>query len=224
MTNQTTPLRDRIAAALYDHSHPGWAISFPDLDQEQRDTYLARADAVLAVLPATTNQTAEVDRLTAELADYDERCQRLTASRAAVVHEAVRRVHAERDDIEDGDDDAVGLRRGLAIAEDVLRRMADETPAAETTRTPCSVPECDADGTGEPCTRHEREDAHAEGDHELCGPDCPEQPAAGARQDGVQRPGLRERHRAAWNALTPEEQTARLAELDAIDEEQDGPQ
>lgn len=54
MTNQTTPLRDRIAAALYDHSHPGWAISFPDLDQEQRDTYLARADAVLAVLPATT--------------------------------------------------------------------------------------------------------------------------------------------------------------------------
>ncbi|WP_333744087.1 hypothetical protein [Streptomyces ardesiacus] len=50
------------------------------------------------------------------------------------------------------------------------------------------------------------------------------QPAAGARQDGAQRPGLRERHRAAWNALTPEEQTARLAELDAIDEEQDGPQ
>ncbi|WP_242594542.1 hypothetical protein [Streptomyces sp. GB4-14] len=47
-------------------------------------------------------------------------------------------------------------------------------PAAETrpARTPCSVPECDADGTGEPCTRHEREDSHAEGDHELCGPEC----------------------------------------------------
>ncbi|MEU7399974.1 hypothetical protein [Streptomyces sp. NPDC044948] len=52
-------LRDRIAAALYDHSHPGWALSFPDLDQDQRDTYLARADAVLAVLPAPADQTAE---------------------------------------------------------------------------------------------------------------------------------------------------------------------
>ncbi|MFJ5915006.1 hypothetical protein ACIQFW_04305 [Streptomyces ardesiacus] len=53
MTDPTT-LRDRIAAALYDHSHPGWAISFPDLDQDQRDTYLARADAALAELPRRT--------------------------------------------------------------------------------------------------------------------------------------------------------------------------
>ncbi|WP_121711616.1 hypothetical protein [Streptomyces sp. E5N91] len=60
MPDQTTPLRDRIAAALYDHSHPGWAISFPDLDQDQRDTYLARADAVLAVLPAPVDRAALV--------------------------------------------------------------------------------------------------------------------------------------------------------------------
>jgi hypothetical protein len=62
-----TALRDRIAAALYDHSHPGWAISFPDLDEDQRDTYLARADAVLAVLPATTDQTADRAAIRAEV-------------------------------------------------------------------------------------------------------------------------------------------------------------
>lgn len=52
-----------------------------------------------------------------------------------------------------------------------------------TTPTPCSVPPCDAE-TGEPCDRHEREAAHAEDDHELCGPECePTAPAtAGLRQ------------------------------------------
>ncbi|MER7738861.1 hypothetical protein ABTX34_11140 [Streptomyces sp. NPDC096538] len=69
--------------------------------------------------------------------------------------------------------------QGLYDAADRLRRMADETATETPTRTPCSVPECDADGTGEPCTRHEREDAHAEGDHELCGAEC--EPAAGAQ-------------------------------------------
>lgn len=44
--------------------------------------------------------------------------------------------------------------------------------------------------------------------------------AAGARQDGDQ-PSLRDRHRATWQALTPDQQTARLAELD---EEQGGDQ
>lgn len=39
------------------------------------------------------------------------------------------------------------------------------------TPTPCSIPPCDT-GPGEPCSRHERELAHAEDDHELCGPEC----------------------------------------------------
>lgn len=56
-TDHTT-LRDRIAEALYDHNHPGWATRYADLDQDQQDTYTARADAVLAVLPATTNPAA----------------------------------------------------------------------------------------------------------------------------------------------------------------------
>lgn len=46
-----------------------------------------------------------------------------------------------------------------------------------TTPTPCSDVPCDT-GPGEPCEKHEREWAHAEGDHELCGPEC----TAGLRQ------------------------------------------
>ncbi|MEU9597172.1 hypothetical protein AB0E06_10205 [Streptomyces sp. NPDC048109] len=78
MTDQTAPLRDRIAAALYDHSHPGWAISFPDLDQDQRDTYLARADAVLAVLPATVDRAAILREAIARVRRIPVQCTGLT--------------------------------------------------------------------------------------------------------------------------------------------------
>lgn len=45
-------------------------------------------------------------------------------------------------------------------------------PQSDTeTRTPCSVPNPCEDG-GEPCDRHEREESHADGEHELCGPEC----------------------------------------------------
>ncbi|MFC9465182.1 hypothetical protein [Streptomyces coelicoflavus] len=107
MTDQT-PLRDRIAAALYDHSHPGWAISFPDLDQEQRDTYLARADAVLAVLPAP-------------------------ADRRAVLREAADRI--DRTDLPQDDVDC--FDNGARWATKLLRRVADETAATETQARDC---------------------------------------------------------------------------------------
>lgn len=38
--------------------------------------------------------------------------------------------------------------------------------------TPCSIPECNTDGNGEPCDRHETEQAHADGEHELCDVTC----------------------------------------------------
>jgi hypothetical protein len=59
-------------------------------------------------------------------------------------------------------------RAGAAFA--LMEKLQGMAAAAR--RTPCSVPECDVDGTGEPCSRHEREDAHADGNHELCGPEC----------------------------------------------------
>ncbi|MFF9271113.1 hypothetical protein [Streptomyces rochei] len=102
MTDQTTPLRDRIAAALYEHSHPGWAISFPDLDQDQRDTYLARADAVLAVLPAP-------------------------ADRAAVLRDAANALA-----VLGPVDSLVSGPKAWAEAVETLRRMADETATTET--------------------------------------------------------------------------------------------
>jgi hypothetical protein len=47
--------------------------------------------------------------------------------------------------------------------------------AAAPDTTPCgpAPSQCDAE-TGEPCTDHEREQAHAEGEHCFCGPECAE--------------------------------------------------
>jgi len=47
-----------------------------------------------------------------------------------------------------------------------LRRMADETPQP----TPCDQPNHCEDG--ELCATHEEEKAHADGEHEYCGPTC----------------------------------------------------
>lgn len=76
---------------------------------------------------------------------------------------------------------AFGARNSAQVSENVgilrvadeLRRKADE---AEYVATPCSPPNVCEDG-GEPCSTHERLMAHAEGDHELCGPDCGTSPS-----------------------------------------------
>ena len=44
-------------------------------------------------------------------------------------------------------------------------------PETQAARTPCSDPPCD-EGPGEPCDRHEQEQAHADGLHEDCGVTC----------------------------------------------------
>ncbi|MDT0608811.1 hypothetical protein [Streptomyces lancefieldiae] len=78
--DQTTPLRDRIAAALMDLGHPQWDAA-------------EGADAVLAVLPATTNHDTDTS---AENADAD-----TVANRAAQVISAmgadIRELKRERD-------------------------------------------------------------------------------------------------------------------------------
>lgn len=47
---------------------------------------------------------------------------------------------------------------------------ADKIVAAM--HVPCSFPPCNTDGTGEPCDRHEQEQAHTDGFHEDCGVTC----------------------------------------------------
>lgn len=55
-------------------------------------------------------------------------------------------------------------------AVETLRRMADEAQPGTEARTPCSVPNPCEDG--ELCTTHEKEQAHAEGEHAFCGDEC----------------------------------------------------
>ncbi|MDQ0694228.1 hypothetical protein [Streptomyces sp. W4I9-2] len=56
-----------------------------------------------------------------------------------------------------------------------LRALAANDQATCTTDTPCGpTPDtCDAEA-GDPCANHEREQAHGEGEHAFCGPECTE--------------------------------------------------
>lgn len=130
-------LRERIAA-LFRHK--------PDEERLGDATPGEIADAVLAVLPATTNHDTDTS---AGWLDAAAECNRAGGA------------YAER-----GANDAAGA--AFALMETFLRKAGE----AEYVATPCSVAPCE-DG-GEPCTVHERLMGHAEGDHELCAPDCGE--------------------------------------------------
>jgi hypothetical protein len=81
-----------------------------------------------------------------------------------------------------------------------LRRMANE---ADYVATPCSVGGCEPGG--EPCTTHERLMAHAEGDHELCAPDCvPASGPGGVAGETPQPERLRCPHCRMPHDLTPD--------------------
>jgi predicted HAD superfamily Cof-like phosphohydrolase len=149
-----TPLRDRIADALY-----------PTYGQEDRNRSFAIADAVLAVLPATTDQTAEIERLRAKVYEWQgsyleevkvrqERDKEIANLRTMydVANARTNDLIEERDQLRKaGTDRAAVLREaadrlaelraaerewlpatGLHKGEQVLRRMADETQPAET--------------------------------------------------------------------------------------------
>ena len=106
---------------------------------------------------------------------------------------------------------ATAIDSDFRSASDVLRRLAGETPATEAQR----CPSCDHEAK-----YHAADDGRCwfTVDHGLPGSNlvCP---CAPRKLDADETPTLRERHRAAWNALTPAEQAARIAALDAIDGE-----
>ncbi|WP_159107031.1 hypothetical protein [Streptomyces coelicoflavus] len=164
-----TALRDRIAQALA-------AYDLPYFDH--RHQYEV-ADAVLAVLPATTDQTADRAAVLREAADHLDNSERL------------------RDLTDDHMLD-------INAAANELRRMADETQPAETEGARCSCggrfpvshlhadahqpaagaqPECTASLSGS-CLREAESETACDTEDGECVHGG--QPAAGARQDGAQ--------------------------------------
>lgn len=107
----------------------------------------ALADAVLSVLPASVDR-ADVLREAADICDE-------AAS-----------VYAERGADDPGSGASMTASALFALMER-FQRKADEVVYVA---TPCDFVACEPGG--EPCSTHERLMAHAEGDHELCGPDC----------------------------------------------------
>lgn len=220
-----TALRDRIADAL----HPLLMDTLPKVIAAARAR--EAADAVLAVLPATTNQTAdwdalvcEADRLRRDGAALHAKATEIDAQLAALrkqVTEPVDRAAVLREAADDLDN-SERLRDltddhmlDINAAANELRRMADESPAAET--GPLCCPLCaDKPLLRTPVEAHDHfRTVHPE--RQLAGPgpwpllvppSCPgfetlpnrcacpcegckhhcgaHQPAAGARQDGAQ--------------------------------------
>ncbi|NUP15464.1 MAG: hypothetical protein HOZ81_05040 [Streptomyces sp.] len=78
---------------------------------------------------------------------------------------------------------------GVAFA--LMERFQRKADEAEYVATPCD-PMVPCEDGGEPCRIHERLMAHAEGEHELCEPDCGLHPAAAAFPDTSRAAVLRE--------------------------------
>ncbi|MFD8488678.1 hypothetical protein [Streptomyces sp. NPDC059712] len=149
-----TPLRDRIAEALMRWAEGNNAPQYATMRRPEtvRANAYSRADAVLAVLPATTDQTAEVDRLRTENSrmrhelevmyggafDRPDRAQ--SADRAAVLREAADRMSQKAAALTEGLHDLAHfvakdrLREAEILDREAaeLRRVADETQPAET--------------------------------------------------------------------------------------------
>jgi hypothetical protein len=193
-------LREQIAAAIYEHMHPGSYWSDTSMPADWRPTYLDEATAVLAVLPAADRAAEEAYRLAVSAAlrlgtgatweAIRDRAEDLTAEAEGLTEAGRRILDQQRVTGESTDLPAI-----LRWAADHLATIANATPgedvrqpgmqdaidrlrwlaveAQQQTETPCgpAPDQCDPE-TGEPCDVHEVERAHAEGDHEHCGKEC----------------------------------------------------
>jgi hypothetical protein len=172
-TNPQPDRRERYAAAIRETD--GWVL---DDGQHMIDAVIAVADAEQADL-ATEN--AKLIRWHREDGDaLAEMRGTIARLRAALGEAAEVAVRAAR-----GCGESEAGQYAASVAAGVgkeLRRLADEPAPGpsrvageaqqpETQGAPCSQPNPCEDG-GDPCTVHEREQAHAEGDHGLCGSEC----------------------------------------------------
>lgn len=135
---------------------------------EPSDTAVDRRARYAAAMDAVTGGICPADLIDAVMAVAD---AELATHRADTLREAADicdeagSVYGSR-----GADDAAGAAFALM---ERFQRKADE---AEYVATPCDPTNPCEDG-GEPCHVHERLQAHAEGDHCLCAPDCGLTPA-----------------------------------------------
>lgn len=147
MTTNPPTDRDRIAEALYAHSHPGWATRYTDLAWDERDTYLARASAVLAVLPPAADRGAVLASV---------RPQTLAAIASHIDARSVAILRPESET----------YTEWQAVA-DELRRVADEAqqecPGYETAPNRCT---CDCEGCRHNCAAHQSVEARQQPDTE----------------------------------------------------------
>lgn len=156
-TDQTA-LRDRIARALARVTVGHGAFITVDVKAEY-----PRADAVLAALPAPADRAAVLLGAAEHLLA---RCPHLGKAGAlrkctCPAAEELLRLASQ----EPGGPDYATAR------EETLHRVAAEARGAQQDEaTPCA-PAPDQCGD-EPCANHERAQSHAEGDHDLCEPDC----------------------------------------------------
>ncbi|MFD8254959.1 hypothetical protein [Streptomyces werraensis] len=195
-----------------------WEPVRPDRWADEPDTAVSSAGQAPA-----TNHTAELEQLRTENARMRHELEVMYGGAfdslkpaptdpAAVYAEVADRLAA---DAEHGDKEGLTRIYRRSAAKQVhewgeeLRRLADETPESDP-----ACAHCGGNHAWDNCEAYSA----------LVAAETPagatDGPAAGARQDGDQ-PSLRDHHRATWQALTPDQQTARLAELDT-DDDQDG--
>ncbi|MDN3244117.1 hypothetical protein [Streptomyces sp. ZSW22] len=148
MTDQTTPASAETIEALSDTLYDALYAITPFAEKYFADEREGLRNAVRAVLEQAAVLPAPGD-WDAGWLDAAAECNRAGGA------------YAER-----GANDAAGA--AFALMETFLRKAGE----AEYVATPCSGVPCE-DG-GEPCDVHERLMGHAEGDHELCAPDCGE--------------------------------------------------
>jgi len=189
-------LRDRVAEALAEADGWKWAPGFKSESPTWQE-YLGRAGAVLAVLPPdghTTNRAAVLlgaaGHLDARAAEFTNAARKdplafvkggtdaryRTADCWNAAAEELRRLAAEA---QPEASPLGGRKTGTAFSPSEGVHGQDpyydgtDTPQPDT-ETMCgpAPSQCDAE-SGEPCANHEREQAHAEGEHCFCGPECP---------------------------------------------------
>lgn len=153
------PLMEAIADAVWEHcAIEGTASLVVDDPRNIAGTAAAVARRLLTPPAALPSAPADRAALLREAADLCDEAGAVYASKALNDHA-------------DG---------AFTLMERFLRK-ADE---AEYVATPCSIGGCEPGG--QPCSTHERLMAHAEGDHELCGPGCGTSPSRMA--DEAQQP------------------------------------